>query len=78
MPEVMINGRKLNVAAGTTISAAMLQADEPCRVSVTGQPRTALCGMGICFECRAIVNGVSHQRTCQMRCEDGMTVETMR
>lgn len=81
MPEsilVTINGKQQHVAAGTTISAAMLIASEPCRISVSGQPRTALCGMGICFECRATVNGVSQQRTCQLLCEEGMTVETMR
>ena len=81
MPEnltIEINGKNLSVAAGTTVSAAMLQAGEPCRMSVSGEPRTALCGMGICFECRAIVNGISQQRTCQMLCEPGMTVETMR
>lgn len=80
MPEkvvVTINGRQLEVMEGTVIAAAMLQAGDPCRVSVSGEPRTAVCGMGICFECRAIVNGVAHRRTCQLVCADGMTVETM-
>ena len=81
MPErvmITINGRQLEVIAGTVVSAAMLQAAEPCRISVSGKPRTALCGMGICFECRAVVNGVAHRRTCQLVCADGMSVETMR
>lgn len=75
---VHINGRAITVAEGSTVSAAMLAAGIPCRVSLSGMPRTALCGMGICFECRAIVNGVSHCRTCQLVCHDGMTVETQR
>lgn len=75
---VTINGKQQRVAPSTTVSAAMLLANEPCRISVSGQPRSALCGMGICFECRAVVNGVSQQRTCQMFCEEGMAVETMR
>jgi len=81
MPEnviVTINGKRLEVMEGTVVAAAMLQADEPCRVSVSGEPRTAVCGMGICFECRAVVNGVAHRRTCQLVCTDGMTVETLR
>ncbi len=80
MPDirVVINGRGLLVSPGMTVAAAMLQAGEPCRVSVSGEPRTALCGMGICFECRAIVDGVAHRPTCQMFCVDGMTVETVR
>lgn len=81
MPErvtVSINGRQLEVTTGTVVSAAMLQVGEPCRISVSGEPRTAMCGMGICFECRAIVNGMAHRRTCQLVCTDGMSVETMR
>ena len=81
MPEtvtISINGERLTMPQGSTISAAMLSAVQVCRVSVSGQPRTALCGMGICFECRAIVDGVAYTRTCQLVCKDGMTVETQR
>ena len=75
---VKINGVSSRVAPGTTVAAAMLLAEKPSRVSVSGEPRGPLCGMGICFECRAVVNGISHRRTCQILCEQGMTVETDR
>jgi len=83
MPEkatvtIRINGRETIVPASSVVSAAMLIAGVPCRTSVSGEPRTALCGMGICFECRAVVNGVAHQRTCQILCREGMSVETQR
>jgi sarcosine oxidase subunit alpha len=81
MPEtvsLLINGRTLEVADGTSVAAALLLSRQPSRLSVNGEPRAALCGMGICFECRAIVNGTHHQRTCQLLCEPGMTVETNR
>jgi sarcosine oxidase subunit alpha len=79
MPDICVtlNGRPLRVLRGTTVAAMILQAGEPCRASVTGEPRAALCGMGICFECRANVDGVAHQPTCQTLCADGMTVETL-
>jgi sarcosine oxidase subunit alpha len=32
--------------------------------------------MGICFECRATVNGKQHTRTCQILCEPAMEVVT--
>jgi sarcosine oxidase subunit alpha len=73
---ITINGREVRVKSGTVVSAALLTADIPCRRSVTGQLRTALCGMGICFECRATVDGVPHRRTCQLLCHSGMVVET--
>jgi sarcosine oxidase subunit alpha len=73
---IEINGRLQQVSAGTTVAAALLQANLPSRRSVTGEPRTALCGMGVCFECRAGIDGVPHRRTCLVTCRDGMVVET--
>jgi hypothetical protein len=75
---VEVNGKALEVPRGTTASGAFLIADAPCRISISGEPRSALCGMGICFECRAIVDGVRHVRTCQLMCYPGMTLETQR
>jgi sarcosine oxidase subunit alpha len=79
MPDTVslrLNGARLEVPCGTSVAAAMLIARQAARVSVTREPRVALCGMGICFECRAQVNGFSHRRTCQLACEPGMIVET--
>ena len=79
MPDLVsitINGRKHQVEGGTIVAAVLLAAGIPCRRSSIGQPRTALCGMGICFECRATVDGVPHRRTCQLLCHAGMVVET--
>jgi hypothetical protein len=73
---VRINGATSRVPRGTTVAAAMLIVNSPSRLSITGEPRGPLCGMGICFECRAVVNGLPHRRTCQILCEQGMTVET--
>jgi D-hydroxyproline dehydrogenase subunit gamma len=75
---VQVNGKAITMPDGAMVSAALLQAGDACRVSVMGEARTALCGMGICFECRAVVDGVAHRRTCQMQCREGMTVETLR
>ncbi len=73
---VLINGRPYTVPRGTTVAAAMLRAGAVCRVSVSGAPRAPLCGMGICYECRAVVNGVPQQRTCQLPCAHGMVIAT--
>jgi sarcosine oxidase subunit alpha len=58
------------------VAAAILQTDQPFRASVSGQPRAALCGMGICFECRVTINDVVHSRSCQILCEPGMKIVT--
>ena len=73
---VRVNGASVSVQAGTTVAVAMTLAGQPCRTSSTGEPRGPLCGMGICFECRAIVNGIPHSRSCQLLCEPGMEVRT--
>jgi hypothetical protein len=81
MPEsvtIRVNGIPVQLEPESMVSAALLKAAVPCRRSLTGEPRTALCGMGICFECQATVNGVPHRRTCQLRCRQGMVVETER
>ena len=73
---IWVNGSPIKMEAESMVSTALLKAGVPCRRSVTGEARTALCGMGICFECRATVDGVPHQRTCQIVCSQGMTVQT--
>jgi D-hydroxyproline dehydrogenase subunit gamma len=73
---ITINGRAFQVAEGTSVAAAMLMAGEACRLSVRGERRSPLCGMGICMECRAAVDGISHRRTCQVFCAAGMQVVT--
>ena len=72
-----VNGVSVEVAPGTTVAVAAMQAGQPCRISVNGMPRGPLCGMGICFECRMTINGISHCRTCQILCGSGMKVSTM-
>ena len=73
---VRVNGASVAVMEGSTIAVAIAIAGQPCRTSVTGEPRGPLCGMGICFECRAVVNGIPHSRTCQILCEPNMEVST--
>ena len=71
-----INDRQIEVKEGTSVAAALMMAGEACRVSVRGEMRAPLCGMGVCMECRATVDGVQHQRTCQVICAPGMKVVT--
>jgi len=73
---LLVNGVPITVAPGTTVACAILIAGIPARRSVTGEPRGPLCGMGICFECRATIDDAPHQRTCQLLCAEGMEVGT--
>jgi D-hydroxyproline dehydrogenase subunit gamma len=73
---ITVNGKRVRVPLGASVAAAVIMSNEPCRFSVSGEPRGPLCGMGICMECRATVNGVPHRCTCQMICAAGMEVVT--
>lgn len=74
--EVQVNGRPLRVPAGTSAAAAVFVAGEAFRTSVSGEPRAALCGMGICFECRVTINEEPHCRSCQIMVSPGMRIQT--
>ena len=82
MPETVrsivltINGAVATVAPGTSVAAAVAMAAAATRTSASGEPRGPLCGMGICFECRVTIDGVPHQRSCQILCAPGQRVTT--
>ncbi|MGH9520656.1 MAG: (2Fe-2S)-binding protein [Terriglobales bacterium] len=71
-----IEGATVEVAPGTTVACAVLLAGAHTRSSILGEPRTPLCGMGICMECRVTIDGVLHQKSCQILCTEGMAVAT--
>jgi predicted molibdopterin-dependent oxidoreductase YjgC len=73
---VTVNGKPVAVPSGATVAVAIALAGVACRKSVTGQWRGPLCGMGICFECRAVINGKLHCRSCQILCDSGMEVSS--
>ncbi|HEY6991812.1 MAG TPA: (2Fe-2S)-binding protein [Bryobacteraceae bacterium] len=80
MPEkvtIEVNGSELPATAGMSVAAALFQAGVfRFRVSASGQPRAALCGMGICFECRVTIDGQANCRSCQIVVRDGMVIRT--
>jgi sarcosine oxidase subunit alpha len=73
---LLVNDVPITVSRGTTVASAILIAGLPTRQSVTGESRGPLCGMGICFECQATIDGVQHQRSCEALCAEGMEVRT--
>lgn len=75
---ISINGQLLQVASGISVAAAIALAGHTfSRISVSGQRRAPVCGMGICQECRISINGRTQQLACQTLCQDNMCVLTM-
>ncbi|WP_194834440.1 (2Fe-2S)-binding protein [Nocardia sp. XZ_19_369] len=46
------------------------------RTAPTGGPRGVFCGIGVCFDCVATVNGVPDVRLCRRPARDGDVVTT--
>lgn len=74
--QIIANGRRLQVPAGTSVAAALAQnAPGITRTSVTGEARAPLCGMGVCHECRVRIQG-RIRLACQTVCAEGMQIHT--
>jgi predicted molibdopterin-dependent oxidoreductase YjgC len=70
-----IDGQPVAVPMGCTVAVALaIAGNGVARISVRGQARAALCGMGVCQECRVSVDG-QRQLACQTLCTEGMQVE---
>ena len=76
MVEVQVGGTRVRVPVGSSVAAALaLHPPGRTRLSVSGQWRAPLCGMGVCQECRVQVNG-QRRLACQTLCTEGLTVLT--
>lgn len=74
---IVVDGAAMHVHEGATVAAALLSAGARAfRRSVTGEPRAALCGMGICHECRVTIDDIAQQRACLVPVAHGMRVST--
>lgn len=76
MIEFTVDGTPLEAPEGQSLGAALLQAGRAAlRESPSGTPRGLFCGIGVCQECRVVVNGVV-SRACITPVSAGMQVTT--
>jgi predicted molibdopterin-dependent oxidoreductase YjgC len=73
---ILIDGAPYEAFEGESVSAAVM-ADRGLELRETEQhaPRGYYCGMGACFDCVMVVDGVPNTRTCVTWVRDGMTIE---
>jgi sarcosine oxidase subunit alpha len=72
--EIVVDGQPRLVESGISVAAALMNAGLHLRRSAGGEPRSALCGMGICHECRLTIDGRAHQRACMTVVANGMEI----
>jgi hypothetical protein len=69
------DGALFNARAGQSVAAALISAGERClRIDEEGNPKGALCGIGVCWECRCSIDGVTNTRACITPVAAGMVV----
>jgi hypothetical protein len=71
-----VAGESVMGVAGQTIAGILMAGGRLAwRRSRTGRPRGVFCGIGVCFDCLVVVNGLRDVRACQRRAADGDRVE---
>jgi predicted molibdopterin-dependent oxidoreductase YjgC len=76
--EIQLDGETIPVEEGQTIAAALIAAGHRSwrRTRLFGQPRGVFCGIGVCFDCLATVNGRPNLRACLTEAQPGDVVTT--
>ena len=78
MIELTVDGTPLEAPAGQSLAAVLISAGRTAlRNSPAGTPRGLFCGIGVCQECRVVVDGVV-SRACVTPVVAGMRVTTGR
>lgn len=75
--ELTVDGRSVTAYLGESVAAVLLADgtdDLSTRTTRAGDPRGLFCGMGVCFECLVVVDGVPNTRACMTWARPGMVV----
>jgi len=76
--KLTVNGKEIIAyKCETVLSALIASGYKALKTNPASQePRGALCGMGVCFECTVTINGIPNTRACMTEVQDGMVIET--
>ncbi|WP_306214439.1 (2Fe-2S)-binding protein [Actinoplanes sp. RD1] len=72
-----IAGEPVEAEEGQTVAGVLLGQGRVAwrRSARTGKARGVFCGIGVCFDCLVVVNGLRDVRACQRRVADGDRIE---
>ena len=76
--EFTFDDKVLTGEEGQTIAAVLISLGTPIvrHTRFEKQPRSIFCGIGICFDCVVIIDGIANQRACLTRIRHGMQVRS--
>ncbi|MFI6055701.1 (2Fe-2S)-binding protein [Streptomyces violascens] len=76
--EVRVDGRPVSALPGQSVAAVLWAAGILAWRTTRGggRPRGAFCGIGQCYECLAVINGVPNRRACLVPAGPGDEITT--
>jgi hypothetical protein len=70
---IRLDGEPVEAFEGETVAAVLLARGEiATRTTPGGEPRGIFCGMGVCFDCLMIIDGVPNTRACMTWVREGL------
>ena len=75
--EFTFDDQTITAISGQSIGAALLAANQRSlrKTRFSNNDRGLFCGIGVCFDCLVVVDGVSNQRACLIEAKPGMKVQ---
>ena len=76
--EFTFDGEKIDAIAGQSVAAALLAANQRTlrKTRFNNNDRGVFCGIGVCFDCLVVIDGITNQRACLIEAKPGMKVQT--
>ncbi len=78
--EIEIDGHQVMAYEGETVAAALMAAGirTTSRSPQRDESRGICCGIGLCYGCTMVIDGVPNTRACQTLARPGMRLETQK
>lgn len=75
--EFTFNDQSVTAISGQSIGAALIADNQRAfrKTRFNQNDRGLFCGIGVCFDCLVVVDGVSNQRACLIEVKPGMRVQ---
>ena len=76
--EFTFDGESISAITGQSVAAALLAANQRAlrKTRFNNNERGVFCGIGVCFDCLVVIDGITNQRACLIEAGPGMKVQT--
>jgi aerobic-type carbon monoxide dehydrogenase small subunit (CoxS/CutS family) len=76
--EFTFDGENISAITGQSVAAALLAANQRAlrKTRFNNNERGVFCGIGVCFDCLVVIDGITNQRACLIEARPGMKVQT--